>query len=658
MPRSAVLGNGSILINFLPGPVMKEVYYPLPGMKLTTGRHGHSLYVGCDGGICRAGDAPLQAQSSYVDGTLVLNTSSHCEGLGLAMRVTDAVHPANDVIIRRVVVSNTRGYSRMVRIYMMLDTAFLANDTGDTAMLDPQSGGIVHFKESTFMLVNAASCGNASCLRTTGKRPTLREMPAPPVMADGSLGGNPVSQGAVYSAIAVEIDVPPSSSQEGHFYLSFGSSLKAVRLLDSWARKKGARCLIDETEAYWRRWLVQAPVPETDLPREATSLFLRSLLTCRTLCANNGAVLAATDLDMLDAGHDHYCYVWPRDGALVTRALLRAGIKEPARKFVEFCARALGDEDFLWQRYHPDGSLGSTWHSWSGGQLALPPIQEDETALPLWLLGDYIDSTQDLEFLRSVSAEYFRMAGFLVAFVHRPSSLPFPSRDLWEERYGVFTFTVASVAAGLEAAARLAALLGMGDNRDRYLAVRSAMVTTWQQLLFEPALRRFARGLYAREGDFGLDLTLDASLLGIWSLGLLPADDPRVLSTLRAVETRLRVDSQVGGLARYEGDYYFRRSDDVGQVPGNPWTVCTLWAASTSAEIARKSGRVQDLERSRDLILWAVSRASAAGMLAEQFDPATGEPLSVSPLTWSHAAYIDAYLDYAQAWSALQRRPH
>jgi hypothetical protein len=29
-----------------------------------------------------------------------------------------------------------------------------------------------------------------------------------------------------------------------------------------------------------------------------------------------------------------------------------------------------------------------------------------------------------------------------------------------------------------------------------------------------------------------------------------------------------------------------------------------------------------------------------SGVLAEQLNPITGEPLSVSPLTWSHATYI------------------
>ncbi|MDP2859587.1 MAG: glycoside hydrolase family 15 protein [Bacillota bacterium] len=664
MPRSAVMGNGSILVNFLPGPVMKEVYYPLPGMKLTTGAHGHALYLWCDGGMCRAGDGTLRAESSYTSDTLVLETLCRCEALGMEVRVTDAVHFSRDVIARKVRVRNTLDHSRRARVYMALDTAFLANDVGDTAMLDPHSGGIIHFKESTYMLANASGSGGSRCLKTTGKRSSLREMPHPPVRPDGALGEIPVSQGAVYSVMGVEVDVAPASSSVGYFWLSFGSSLQAVRHLDAWVKQEGVERLIKETGDHWRRWLESAPVPESDLPREAAALFKRSLLTCGALCAGNGAVLAATDQDMLVEGHDHYSYVWPRDGALVTKALLRAGIAEPARRFLEFCARAVGDEGFLWQRYHPDGSLGSSWHSWSGGPLVLPPIQEDETALPIWLLGHYVEATGDLSLLRSCGDHYFRMADFLASYIHRPSSLPFPSRDVWEERYGIFTFTVASVAAGLQAAAKLGTLCGKDADSQRYLALRSAMVAAWEQLLFDAPRERFARGLYIHAGEFGLDLTLDSSLFGIRSLGLLPADDKRALSTLSAVEKRLWVDTTVGGLARYEGDHYFRRSDDVGRIPGNPWAVCTLWAASARAETAllgcRAQGRgcssEQDLERSRDLMMWALSRASPAGMLAEQFDPFTGEELSVSPLTWSHAAYVDAFLDYASAWSAVQSR--
>jgi GH15 family glucan-1,4-alpha-glucosidase len=676
MPRSAVIGNGSILVNFLPGPVMKEVYYPLPGMRLTTGAHGHALYLWCDGGMCRAGEGPLHSETSYLADTLVMNASSHCQALGMEIHITDAVHFSRDVILRKVLLRNTLDRSRSARVYMALDVALLGNDIGDTAMFDPYSGGIVHFKESTFMLANAVGSGGSPCLRATGKRSGRGEMPHLPVRHDGTLGENPVSQGAIYSALGVQTDVRAASSSTGYFWLSFGDSVQAVRSLDSWVQQHGVDHLIDETVDHWRRWVGSGPVPDSDLPGRAVALFKRSLLTCRALCAGNGAVLAATDQDMLKTGHDHYSYVWPRDGALITRALLRAGIAEPAKRFLEFCARVVGDEGFLWQRYHPDGSLGSSWHSWSGGPLVLPPIQEDETALPLWLLSQYVDTTGDLDLLRSHGNRFLRMADFLASYVHRPSSLPFPSRDLWEERYGIFTFTVASVVAGLQAAARLSALGGADAASERYLSVSAAMAGSWEQLLFDAPRGVFARGLYIHEGELGLDLTLDSSLFGIRLLGLLPAHDRRALSTLAAVEKRLWVDTPVGGLARYEGDHYFQRSDDVGRVPGNPWPVCTLWAASAHAEMAlpddrtkkgecphdparrraHPRGSARDLERAGELLLWAVSRANPAGMLAEQFDPFTGEELSVSPLTWSHAAYVDAFLDYAKAWSALQAR--
>jgi GH15 family glucan-1,4-alpha-glucosidase len=36
-------------------------------------------------------------------------------------------------------------------------------------------------------------------------------------------------------------------------------------------------------------------------------------------------------------------------------------------------------------------------------------------------------------------------------------------------------------------------------------------------------------------------------------------------------------------------------------------------------------------------------------MLAEKIHPYTGEPLSVSPLTWSHAAFVTALQVYLQS---------
>jgi GH15 family glucan-1,4-alpha-glucosidase len=48
-----------------------------------------------------------------------------------------------------------------------------------------------------------------------------------------------------------------------------------------------------------------------------------------------------------------------------------------------------------------------------------------------------------------------------------------------------------------------------------------------------------------------------------------------------------------------------------------------------------------------DLVRWAMRHALPTGALPEQLNPLTGEPLSVAPLTWSHAVLVDALLDLA-----------
>jgi GH15 family glucan-1,4-alpha-glucosidase len=105
-------------------------------------------------------------------------------------------------------------------------------------------------------------------------------------------------------------------------------------------------------------------------------------------------------------------------------------------------------------------------------------------------------------------------------------------------------------------------------------------------------------------------------------------------------------------LARYENDYYFRRSDDIAQVPGNPWVICTLWAAQYY--IARAT-EIRDLETSLGLLMWAAKHASSSGILPEQLNPYTGELLSVAPLTWSHAEFVTTTLLYMDKQDALTK---
>jgi GH15 family glucan-1,4-alpha-glucosidase len=129
-----------------------------------------------------------------------------------------------------------------------------------------------------------------------------------------------------------------------------------------------------------------------------------------------------------------------------------------------------------------------------------------------------------------------------------------------------------------------------------------------------------------------------------------PSTDSRIVATMAAIEARLWVKTPVGGLARYEGDPYRQVSRDRVQVPGNPWFVTTLWLAEWYATVAHTPA---ELQRASDLLTWVTRHALPSGVLAEQIHPYTGAPLSVSPLTWSHAGFVAAVHSYLQAYERL-----
>ena len=281
------------------------------------------------------------------------------------------------------------------------------------------------------------------------------------------------------------------------------------------------------------------------------------------------------------------------------------------------------------------------------------PIQEDETALVLWALWDHFERYGDVEFVKPLYRGLITPAAdFLVRYRESDSGLPQPSYDLWEERRGVLAWTVAATWAGLMAAAKFAAAFGESERAAEYRHTADGMKAGFESHLWWPEMNCFARMVNRTpDGRWEMDETVDASLAGVWQFGMYPPDHPRVVGTMRAIRERLWVKTDVGGVARYENDRYHQVSQDVSNVPGNPWFICTLWLAEWLAASAVSS---KDLAHSLELLEWAASRALPSGVLAEQVHPYTGEPLSVSPLTWSHATYVSAVQAYLQAHRRLE----
>ncbi len=150
----------------------------------------------------------------------------------------------------------------------------------------------------------------------------------------------------------------------------------------------------------------------------------------------------------------------------------------------------------------------------------------------------------------------------------------------------------------------------------------------------------FRKGFLLQEnGDLAYDDTLDiSSLYGPLMFAELPLDDERLSSTFTKVTEQLWNTSPIGGVIRYPGDGYFLAK---GQYPGNPWIVCTLW-------LAQYYNTAGQTEQATELLKWALDRKIHSGILSEQFDPETGESISVGPLVWSHAEFINTTLDIAR----------
>jgi GH15 family glucan-1,4-alpha-glucosidase len=423
--------------------------------------------------------------------------------------------------------------------------------------------------------------------------------------------------------------------------------MKEVEDLSAYVEERRPESLVRHTANYWRVWATKDGKDFGDLSPELIELYRRSLLIVRSQTDYSGAIIAANDTDVAEVARDHYSYVWPRDGVLVAEAMGKAGYSELPRRFYVLMSKLIEPEGYVLHKYNPDGTLASSWHPWSDGE-GNPrlPIQEDESALLLWGLWEHYNLYRDVEYLRPLYRRIVRPVGnFLVSYREPHTGLPAASHDLWEERYGIHAWTVGTVWAGLEAAARFATLFGEYDRAETFRTAAAEICDAALKHLWNPELQTFVRMVtVTTSGHVETHHVPDSSIYGLIRFGMVSPDDPRAIMTMQSLRSSLTCRTDIGGIARYRNDYYYQISDDIENVPGNPWFICTLWMAEYDVMMARS---LKDLEPVMATLKWVHARALRSGALAEQVHPLTGAPLSVSPLTWSHSTLvglIDRYL--------------
>jgi GH15 family glucan-1,4-alpha-glucosidase len=131
---------------------------------------------------------------------------------------------------------------------------------------------------------------------------------------------------------------------------------------------------------------------------------------------------------------------------------------------------------------------------------------------------------------------------------------------------------------------------------------------------------------------------LDAANLMMPIVGFLPADDPRILATIDAIEADLT--DERGLVHRYRG------ADGLAGEEGS-FLLCTFWLAQALA----LSGQV---ERATAVFERALQFVNDVGLLAEEVDEASGELLGNFPQAFSHVGLINAAWAISRAQQSQQ----
>jgi GH15 family glucan-1,4-alpha-glucosidase len=650
MPRALTLGNGDLLVNFDARYNLVDLYWPWVGRENQTDGHACRFGVWVDGELSWIDGDGWQRTLACEPDTLVSKVELVNERLGLRLRCADAVDFHEPLLVRSVEVEDLSGRARDARLFWHHDLRLFGYDLGDTVFFDPKTRCLIHYKGKRYAILGASGPHGFGVEHfATGKKGIDGERGTFIDAEDGLLSQNPIEQGSVDSTFGIDLPVTARGRASCSMFIALGEDYKAVAVQAERVRERSAEVYLRRTGAFWRLWVARDRFDYAELPPEVVDLFLRSQLILRTQIDNRGAIIAANDHSITSFARDTYSYMWPRDGALVAAAMDAAGHTDVTSRFYKFCARSITADGFLLHKYNPDGSTASSWHPWigrDGGEQL--PIQEDETALVLWALWQRFQRRRDVEMVKPLFRDFMRAADFLASWRDPQTGLPWPSYDLWEERRGVLTFTCGAVVGGLRAAKGFALAFGELAMAARYERAAAEIQRGMEERLWDPKLGRFVRMLEHRpDGSYVAETTVDASLYGCWRFGAFAPDDPRVRATMAAIREKLWVKTGIGGVARYEGDRYQQRSAGG---PGNPWFICTLWLAQHAIATAQS---VEGLEEAVPILAWVAKHALPSGILAEQLHPETGEPLSVSPLTWSHAEVVATVMQWLEKRQAL-----
>ncbi len=643
MGRPVVLSNGQLFVGLDENGLVHDFYYPYVGLdNLTTARSiQHRIGVWVDGAFSWTNDGSWDISVDFEPTALVSNIRLRSARLELELQLTDFVDTTYNALVRCINITNTSSQQRDVRLFMHQVFQISRAGRADTALYVPDDHYLLDYKGRCCLLAAGKIVGGADFDQYAvgnygieGKAGTFKDA------EDGELSGNQVEHGGVDSVMRFRHVTDAGASFEVNYWVIAADSQTDAQVIHTRLKYYPLADRLQLTRDFWAQWLQPSLERLGTIPEEYRALAQKSMLVIKAHCDERGSILASGDSSIFNFGRDYYCYCWPRDAAYALWPLIRLGQFEEAKKFFSFARDTMHRDGYLMHKYQPDRSIGSTWHPLMHGRTKELAIQEDETAIVIFMIGEFFRASGDKTFVESLYDTLIAPAAtFMSDFTDPTTGLPHASYDLWEQKFSTSTYTVCTVIAGLETASELAEALERPDDAVRWQRAATA-IRGGLDALFHPE-GYFRKGFLLQEdGGLAYDDTLDiSSFYGPYMYAALPHDDPRMVAMARHVSEKLAGSTPVGGVLRFEYDDYFLAKREY---KGNPWIVCTLWLAQYYISI-------RQFDQALQLINWTVGRTAPSGAMSEQFDPETGYALGVTPLVWSHAEFINTILDLAKA---------
>ncbi len=644
MARPVMLSNGSMMVGLNEFGLVHDFYFPFVGQENLTNARSlqHLVGVWTDDKFAWLDNGEWQISVDFETDSLVSIITAEHPGLHLRLEFTDFVDSEYTAFCRQIKITNLAEQQREVRIFMHQVFTISRRGRTDTALFVPGKNYLYDYKGRCALLISACDGQNKPFDQFAignygieGKEGTYKDA------EDGQLEGNLVEHGSVDSVIRNVLNLEPGASgQLDYIVVASFSQLDAESIHDT-IFEHGLHARLDSTRDYWREWLKVGESATDKIDEKHRPVFKKSMMLIKAHIDKRGGIIASGDSSIYNYGRDYYSYVWPRDGALTMMTLIRLGYSHEPRRFFEFCIDTVNPAGYMMHKYQVDRSIGSTWHPLMHRHHPELAIQEDETALVICALYEYLQKFPDDKFRQFAYDSLVRpAANFMSRFIDEQTNLPHASYDLWEERFGTHTFTVVVTKSALSRAAEIARQLGNSESAETWQAAADRISGAIHQL-YNQELGRYRKGQYLNlESQLEYDDTADTStLLGFMEFDPQSLSATEVLKTAETVESVLYNSSPSGGVVRYEHDNYFLSRQEY---LGNPWIICTLWLAQFYLKAGQK-------DKAGGLIDWCLSTALPSSVLAEQVDPVDKNQVGVSPLVWSHAELVNTLLEFYSA---------